>query len=548
MRARPKGMDPVARELFGHASAALVDEMAVALVRTARSTNLKNSMDLSTALCDPEGRLIAQGLTIPLHLGSVPDAMNAFLERFGGKLRAGDAYALNDPYEGGTHLPDIYVAQPVFEGARLLGHVVTIAHHTDIGGKTAGGNGCDATELYQEGLCLPPVRFMSEGRPVESVWRLIERNVRVPEQVLGDLRAQLAAGHVGARGLRALAAEHSRRGMQRLIDANLDYAETQARLAIRDLPDGSYRFEDFLDDDGIDPGPIRIAATVTVRGERMSVDFGGSAGQVRGAINCALPFTKSASYACARCLMPPETPNNEGYFRPIEVLAPAGSIVNPSPPAAVAARGLTGFRVANTVMGALAQAAPDRMPAAEAGGDTGVSFGGYRADGSAFVLLEFLFAAWGGRPFADGVDGTGSVVVNFANNPAEMIEAELPVTIEKYELVPDSGGDGQYRGGLALERHYRLLAEEATLQLRSDRRVRGPYGLWGGKPGARSHNALVRGGRRRELPAKTTIQMRKGDVFEHRTAGAGGWGDPAAREGSARERDLREGKVTRRGR
>ena len=229
--------------------------MAVALVRTARSTNLKNSMDLSTALCDPEGRLIAQGLTIPLHLGSVPDAMNAFLERFGGKLREGDAYALNDPYEGGTHLPDIYVAQPVFEGARLLGHVVTIAHHTDIGGKTAGGNGCDATELYQEGLCLPPVRFMSEGRPVESVWRLIERNVRVPEQVLGDLRAQLAAGHVGARGLRALAAEHSRRGMQRLIDTNLDYAETQARLAIRDLPDGSYRFEDFLDDDGIDPRP-----------------------------------------------------------------------------------------------------------------------------------------------------------------------------------------------------------------------------------------------------------------------------------------------------
>ena len=541
-------IDPVARDLFRHASAALVDEMAIALVRTARSTNLKNSMDLSTALCDPDGRLIAQGLTIPLHLGSIPDAMRAFLARFGHEARSGDAYVLNDPYAGGTHLPDMYVAQPVFEGRRLLGHVVTIAHHADIGGKTAGGNGCDATELYQEGLCLPPVLLMSEDKPVEPVWQLIERNVRVPEQVLGDLRAQLAAGHVGKRGLQALAAEHSKLGMQRLIDANLDYAEVQARRTIGDLPDGHYRFEDFLDDDGIDPDPIRIAVTITVHGERMTIDFQGSAPQVRGAINCALPFTKSAAYACVRCLMPPDTPNNEGYFRPITVVAPADSIVSPAPPAAVAARGLTGFRVANTVMGALAQAAPDLMPAAEAGGDTGVSFGGYRSDGSAFVLLEFLFGSWGGRPSSDGVDGAGSVVVNFANNPAEIIEAEMPITIEKYEFVPDSGGDGQYRGGLALERHYRLMAGEATLQLRSDRTIHGPYGLWGGRPGGKSRNTLVRDGRRRKLPGKTTLKIRKGDVFEHRTAGAGGWGDPSAREVAARVKDRREGKVVRRGR
>jgi N-methylhydantoinase B len=542
--ARRRRIDPVTRELFKHATAALVDEMAVAIVRTARSTNLKNSMDLSAALCDPQGRLIAQGLTLPLHLGSVPGAMQAFLARFGHELRPGDVYALNDPYNGGTHLPDIYVAQPVFAARRLVGHVVTIAHHTDIGGKTAGGNGCDATEVYQEGLCLPPVRLMQAGKPVEAIWRLIERNVRVPEQVLGDLRAQLAAGHVGARGLLELVERYGAATLGRLSEAALDYAESEARHAIRALPDGLYTFTDYLDDDGIDPGPIPIRVTLRVHGDELTVDFSGSGAQVRGAINCVLPFTKSAVYACVRCLLPPEIPNNEGYFRPINVIAPAGTIVNPRHPAAVAARGLTGFRIANAVLGALAQVAPDRVPAAEAGGDTGVSLAGYWPDGSPFVLLEFVFASWGARPFADGIDGAASVVVNFSNNPVEMIEAELPIAIDKYEFVPDSGGDGQYRGGLALERHYRLLADSATLQLRSDRRTRGPYGLNGGKEGGRSRNVLVRGGRRVELPGKTTTTMRRGDRFEHRTAGAGGWGPPRKRRRAARAQDLREGKVT----
>ncbi len=541
---RPR-VDPIQRELFRHAVAALVDEMAVALVRTARSTNLKNSMDLSAALCDPAGRLIAQGLTLPLHLGSVPDAMRAFLARFGGELREGDVYVLNDPYAGGTHLPDLYVAQPVFLRRRLLGHVVTIAHHTDVGGKTAGGNGCDATELYQEGLCLPPVRLMRGGQPVEHVWRLIERNVRVPGQVLGDLRAQLAAGHVGARGLLALADTHGPRRLADLASAVLDYAEARARLAIRDIPDGVYRFTDYLDDDGIDPGPIPIQVELRVRGERLAVDFAGSSPQVRGAINCAQSFTKSAAYACVRCVLPPDIPNNEGYARPIQVTAPAGTIVNPRPPAAVAARGLTGFRIANAVLGALAQAAPDRVPAAEAGGDTGVSLAGYDANGDPFVLLEFLFASWGGRPFADGVDGASSVVVNFSNNPVEVIEAELPIAIDRYQFVPDSGGDGQYRGGLAIKRHYRLLAERAALQLRSDRRTRGPYGLQGGQPGATSRNTLVRNGRRIELAGKTTTTMRRGDVFEHQTAGAGGWGPPAKRSEDARRKDREAGKVSR---
>ncbi|MBM4436201.1 MAG: hydantoinase B/oxoprolinase family protein, partial [Actinobacteria bacterium] len=442
-------------------------------------------------------------------------------------------------------LPDIYVAQPVFVDAQLCGHVVTIAHHTDVGGKTAGGNGCDATELVQEGLCLPPVRLMAGGTPVASVWRIIERNVRVPEQVLGDLRAQVAAGHVGARGLRELVQRHGVAGFAALSAATLDYAEAQARHAIRAIPDGVYAFTDYLDDDGIDPGPLPIRVAITVCGDELKADFTGTAPQVRGGINCAEAFTESAVYACVRCLMPTEMPNNEGYFRPIHVVAPEGSLVNPRPGAAVAARGLTGFRIANAVFGALAQAVPGQVPAAEAGGDTGVSLAGFGPDGRAFVLLEFLFASWGGRPFADGVDGAASLVVNFSNNPVEMIEAELPIAIDKYEFVPDTGGDGQYRGGLALERHYRILADQATLQLRSDRRRRGPYGLGGGKPGGRSRNTLVRNGRRIRLPGKATVTIVRGDVFEHQTAGAGGWGRPDQRDPAARARDLREGKVTR---
>ena len=535
MSARRRAVDPVQRELFRHAVAALVDEMAVAMVRTARSTHLKNSMDLSAALCDPAGRLIAQGLTLPLHLGSIPDAMRAFLARFGDELRPGDVYALNDPYSGGTHLPDIYTAQPVFRNGRVIGHVVTIAHHADVGGKTAGGNGCDATELFQEGICLPPVRLMAGGEPVEHVWRLLERNVRVPNQVLGDLRAQLAAGHVGARGLLALADEHGPRRLADLGTAVLDYAADRARLAIHEIPDGVYGFTDYLDDDGIDPEPIPIQVTLHVEGDRITVDFTGSGRQVRGAINCPLPFTKSAAYACVRCVMPTDIPNNEGHFRPIEVTAPEGTIVNPRRPAPVAARGLTGFRIANAVLGALAQAVPERVPAAEAGGDTGVSLAGYDARSEPFVLLEFLFGSWGGRPFADGPDGVSSVVVNFANNPAEVIEAEHPIAIDRYEFVPDSGGDGRYRGGLAIERHYRVLAEQATLNLRSDRRSRGPYGLQGGQPGATSHSALLRDGQRIDLPGKGTTAMRRGDVFEHRTAGGGGWGPPEQRDPAARQ-------------
>jgi N-methylhydantoinase B len=536
--------EPILLELLKHAVDAIVDEMAIALVRTAYSNNLKNSMDMSCALCDAQGRLIAQGMTLPLHLGSIPDAMGCITRKFGMSVRPGDVFILNDPYEGGTHLPDFYIVKPVWLEDALVGWAATIGHQLDVGGMTPGGNGCDATEIFQEGLRIPPMRLYDRGKPVDAVFEIIERNVRVPRQVLGDVRAQLAACAAGEKGLIDLIGRYGAERFGACVDALLNQAERLARNAIRAMPDGRYEFEDWIDDDGIDPGAIPIRVAITVAGDKLTADFTGTAPQVRGAINSPLPFTKSAVYACVRHLIGGDPPNNEGYFRPIEVIAPTATIVNPVMPASVAARGLTGFRVANALFGALAKIAPDRVFACEMGGDTGISFGGYDAQRRPFVFLEFLFGSWGGRPTKDGIDAAASAVVNFSNNPIEIVESEYPLMIERYGYVPNSGGAGKFRGGLALIRQYRFLAEEGVLQLRTDRRAHVPYGLQGGRGGTPSMNLLCRDGEPRELPAKCRLTIRRGDVFQHVLGGAGGWGNPAERDPARVAHDVAEGKLS----
>ena len=536
--------DPILLELIKNALDTIVDEMAIALVRTAYSNNLKNAMDMSCALCDAEGRLIAQGLTLPLHLGSIPDAMARVRQKFAGRTNPGDVFILNDPFEGGTHLPDFYIFKPIFLDGALVGWSASIGHQLDVGGKTPGGNGCDATEIFQEGLRIPAVKLYAAGEPVDAVFEMIDRNVRVPRQVLGDVRSQVAACLTGEKGYLKLIAQHGAARFQACTTTLLAQAERLARTAISRMPDGTYEFTDWLDDDGIDPDSIPLTVALTVAGDRMIADFTGSAPQVRGGINSPLPFTKSAVYATVRHLIGGDPPNNEGYFRPIEVIAPPGTIVNPVMPAAVAARGLTGFRLANALFGALAQIAPDRVFACEVGGDTGVSFGGYDRERRPFVFLEFLFGSWGGRPARDGVDACSSSVVNFSNNPIEVIESEYPLLIERYGYVPDSGGAGKHRGGLAVERQYRFLEATGTLQLRTDRRRHLPYGLAGGRPGTPSDNVLNPDGERRQLPSKCTLEIRQGDVFRHLLAGAGGWGNPLERDPELVLKDVLEEKLS----
>jgi N-methylhydantoinase B len=537
-------LDPVTAELIRNTLQAVVDEMALTLVRTAYSANLKSAMDLSSALCDRQGRLIAQGLTLPLHLGSIPDAMEALLRRFGSTFRPGDAYVLNDPYDGGTHLPDFFVFQPVFEADRHIGFAVTVAHHTDVGGRVAGGNGWDSTEIYQEGLRIPPVRLCSNGRMNDDFLQLLSANVRIPMKVLGDLRAQLAACHIGERGLLDLVARYGISTLESAFAEMLEYTERIARATIESLPDGRYEFHDYLDDDGIDPDPIPIQVAVEVHGSELCVDFEGTSAQVKGAINCVLSFTRSAVYACVRCLLPPTLPNNEGYFRAVKVMAPPGTLVNPLPPAPVAARGLTGYRIANAVMGALAQVAPRQVPACESGGDTGISLGGYTAERRPFVFLEFLVCSWGGRPFADGIDGVASMVVNFSNYPVEVIEREYPLRIEDYGFMPDTGGPGKFRGGLALVRRYRFLEQSGTFQIRADRNRFTAYGLAGGRPGSPSRSVLNPGPGEQILPPKTTLHVRYGDHLRHELAGAGGWGEPFERDPQAVLDDVLDEKIS----
>jgi N-methylhydantoinase B len=397
--------------------------------------------------------------------------------------------------------------------------------------------------------------------------------------VMGDLRAQLAACHTGLRETGALLRRRygaPRRGggsgppggpggsggpegpaaFRAETDALVAYAERFARAELTAFPRGTYVFEDALDGDGIDPDPVVLRVAVAVAGDRIVADFGGTSPQVRGAINCPLPFTRSVVYACVRCLLSRDLPNNGGYFRVIEVVAPEGTIVNPLLPAPVAARGLTGFRIANTVFGALAQVAPDRVPACESGGDTGISLGGYDAARRPFVYLEFLHGSWGGRPGRDGIDASASVVVNFSNTPIELVEAHYPLRVEQYGFLPDTGGPGAFRGGLGQVKELRFLESEATLQIRADRQRFRPYGLAGGEPGALGANHLARAGPAGEgegegegetwerLPAKTLLTVRRGDRFRHVLPGAGGWGPPRTRAPECVLEDVRQEKVT----
>ncbi len=537
--------DPVRLELMKNAIGSVVDEMTLTVIRVAYSSIMKDTMDLSSAFCDREGRLIAQGLSLPLHLGSFPDAMAAVLDEFGEDFAPGDVIVLNDPYQGGMHLPDIFVFQPVFVGEVLLGHTVVVAHHNDVGGRVPGSSAADSTEIFQEGLRLPVLKLREAGRPNTAVYKIIERNVRVPDTVLGDLEAQAAACRIGERGMVALAERYGVDELRRNFDELLAYSEREARRTIRALPDGTYRYKDMIDDNGIDPDtPVTVQVTVTIAGDTLEVDFEGTSPQVRGAINSTLSFAKSAVYFAVRAIMDSDAPNNSGFFHPIRVTAPYGCLVNPRPPAAVAARGLSGFRIIDAMFGALAQAAPSRVRAAGEGGTTSYSAACFDRENNLTLFREAVMGAWGAGHEREGVDGVSNPAANISNAPVELVENEAPIMVERYEFVPDSGGAGRWRGGLSIVRQLRFLSDRVTLQMRSDRRRHRPYGLFGGGPGMGSMNEIDDGSGWREVPAKFVRSLSRGDRLRHRTAGGGGYGSPLERPVERVLEDVREGKVT----
>jgi N-methylhydantoinase B len=537
--------DPVRLELVKNAIGSIVDEMVLTVIRIAYSSIMRDTMDLSSAFCDRQGRMIAQGLSVALHLGSIPDAMEWVLKKYGDTLAPGDVVVLNDPYQGGMHLPDIFMFKPVFVGERLLGYAVVVAHHNDMGGRVPGSSAADSTEIFQEGLRIPVLKLYERGKVNQTLMDLIAINVRIPDVVLGDIQAQVAACGIAERGMNELAARFGVERLEQHFDELLDYSEREARRTVRSIPSGTYRFVDHLDDDGVNmDSPVKIAVAVQVEGDELTVDLEGTSPQVRGAINSTLSFAKSAVYFAVRSVMDSDAPNNAGFFRPIQVKAPLGCLVNPRPPAAVAARGISGFRLIDAMFGALAQAIPERVRAAGEGGTTSYSFGCYDADGRFSLFREAIMGAWGGGCRREGIDGIANGAANISNAPIEMVENQAPIRVERYELVPDSGGAGQWRGGMSVLRQLRFLGERATLQLRSDRRRHSPYGLMGGRDGAVSNNLLDDGQSWSQLPTKFTRPLAKGQAVRHTTAAAGGYGDPLRRDPELVLADVVDGKVT----
>jgi len=542
--ATPPG-DPITFAVVKNAMDAIVDEVAYTVIRTARSEIVKDVMDYSAAICDAKGEMVAQAKTIAQHLGAIPEAMGAVQAKWKGRLSPGDAVIMNDPYCGGMHLPDVFMFYPVFAGAEILAWTVVICHHTDMGGRVPGSNAADSTEIFQEGLRIPPLKLFHAGVMDETLEAMIGLNVRVPALVLGDMRAQYAACQVGARELGRLVARYGADGLRGYLAALLDYAERMTRAEITTWPKGTYRFTDHIDSDGLSDDPVPLSVAITVRENgTLLVDWAGTSRQVRAAINSTLSFTKSNAFLSVRCALLGDIPNNAGVFRCIEVTAPAGSVLNPVSPAPVAARALTGYRVMDTMFGALAQIVPHIMPAAGEGGNTVVCLGGRHPDNRPFIIVDMISGCWGGRPDKDGIEAITNPSQNLSNTPVEVLERQHPVRIEEYALVPDSGGAGRFRGGLGLSRSYRLLAAEAVLQLRADRLRFAPYGLDGGATGGTSANWLGEGDEKHSIPGKVTMTMRQGELLAHHQAGGGGHGDPFTRDPQSVARDVWNEKVT----
>jgi N-methylhydantoinase B len=539
-------VDAVRQQIVGNALASIADEMATTIFRTAHSTVVRDGMDFSAAICAANGETIAQGVTVPFHLGSVPHAMSTLLAKWGDELRPGDVFVMNDPFDGGIHLQDIFVFKPVFSGERLIGFATTTAHHGDVGGRLPGSSACDNTEIFQEGIRLPWLRLYDRGRPVEMIFEVIRANVRIPRMTLGDLAAQVAATSVAERALQELAARHGPDRLAHLMTALIDYTERLVRHEIASWPDGTACFTDYLDSDGIERRDVHVTATLTIEGDEITADLTDAAPMVRGSLNSTRSFVQACVYQAVRSALTVEIPNTSGAFRPIHVLTKPGTIAEVVMPGASSMRGVTGFRVLDAVNGALAQLVPDRVPAAGEGGNTLAIFGGEGRGGTErFVFYELVVGTWGGTPEDDGNDGLTNPASLAANVPVEVAEAEFPIRIERYGLVPDSGGAGEHRGGLAVERAWRCLTPDTSLIVRSDRAAHPPYGLLGGAPGALSSNVLLKpDGSEAVLPSMFSTTIGEGDVYVHRTAGGGGWGDPLRRDPARIAEDVADGKVT----
>lgn len=540
-------LDAIEIEVLRNALTAAAADMDVTMWRTSRSTIVREMLDYSTAVFDADGYIVAQSARIPQHLNSMSYCLRSIVETFIplSEWREGDVVITNDPYCGGQHLPDIVAFRPVFHEGRRAAIVGTLCHHLDVGGMSPGSYAAAATEIYQEGLRIPPLKLFDQGVRNDALWGMIRQNVRQPAIMMGDLQSQVASLGVGEQAIARLAAKY---GVDRLSGACkqlLDMSEAAMRDVISRIPDGEYDYEDFLDDDGIDQEhPVRIHAKVTVAGDSMTVDLSGSAPEVGGPINATLGSSSSAIYFAVVAAADQPIHANAGCYRPVKIVAPEGLIVSARHPAPVAHRIAPCHTLLNVLFAALSKAIPDRMPAAYYAVSYVCAFQTLAADSARKVLVEIEVGGCGAHPKGDGTSAHSFGMHNNAAIPIEMIESDTPLTIVEYGLVPGSGGNGRNRGGLGLQRSWRIDSEAATFTAQMDRFRFRPFGLAGGGAGAAGTLTLIRDGAEQPLHSKVAnMRLRRGDVVRLRTSGGGGFGPPEQRGANARERDAAMGYV-----
>jgi len=514
-------IDPITLEIVRNQLEGIAEEMGQVLVASAYSPNIKERRDCSTALFDTGGRMIAQAEHIPVHLGAMPEAVDAVRQR---DPQRGDIWLLNDPFAGGTHLPDLTMVSPIVVDGEQLGYAVSRAHHADVGGMVPGSMPAGAREIYQEGVRIPPVRIVKGGERNEELLSLLLANVRNADERRADLRAQIAANDRAQQRLSDLQSGHGREGLRAAFDAVIDYSSDRMAAEIAALPTGTYTAEDVLEGDGVTDDDIPIRVRLTITEESITVDFADTAPQVTGNVNAPRSVTKSAVYFVVRAVTDPEIPPNHGCYRPVSVEIPSGSLLDPEPPAAVVGGNVeTSQRVTDTVLSAFAEAIPDAVPAQGQGTMNNLTIGS--RDGESFSYYETIGGGFGARSTGDGMDGVQVGMTNTLNTPIEALEAEYPLRVTQYGLRSDSGGRGRHRGGHGIERQL-VIDAPATVSLLTERRRHPPRGVAGGENGARGEN-LVDG---EPVGAKTTIEVDAGTTVTVRTPGGGGHGTPESRE------------------
>ncbi|MDE0425953.1 MAG: hydantoinase B/oxoprolinase family protein [Candidatus Poribacteria bacterium] len=527
--------DPIKLELYKNMLTSVAEEMGVTLRRTAFSPNIKERLDFSCAVFDDTGKMVAQAAHIPVHLGSMPLSVLAAIAHT--EMVPGDMIALNDPYRGGTHLPDITLVAPVFSSFLRSGSdekekqgkhrpvffVANRAHHADVGGMRPGSMPI-ATSVIQEGIRIPPVKLVRGGTLDTDLWELILANVRTPEERRGDIEAQLAANRVGERRLQEMVAKYGTTEIAVYMKELRGYASRMVRARLREIPDGRYAYADVLDNDGITDEPIEIRVAIEIKGDTAVVDFTGTAPQARGSVNAIYAITLSAVFYVFRCIAGADVPANAGCLEPIQVIAPEGSVVNAKFPAAVAGGNVeTSQRIVDVLLGALAQACPDQIPAASSGTMNNLTIGGYDASrGKEFTYYETIAGGMGARPNSDGIDAIHTHMTNTMNTPIEAIETNYPMQVVEYGIRRGTGGVGQFRGGDGVVRAVQMLTD-AEVTILSERRTRGPYGLQDGEPGQPGRNVLISDGEAQPLAGKVSISTSNGDIIRIETPGGGGF-------------------------